>query len=46
MLETTHVELNRWVLMQTNWREQEINERAEELLRNAKTIWIGPIVTN
>jgi uncharacterized protein with ParB-like and HNH nuclease domain len=45
-LETTHVELNRWVLMQMNWREQEISERAEELLRKAKTIWMGPIATN
>jgi uncharacterized protein with ParB-like and HNH nuclease domain len=45
-LETTHIELNRWIIMQTNWREKEISERAEELLRKANTIWIGPIATN
>jgi hypothetical protein len=45
-LETTHIELNRWVLMQTNWREKEISERAEELLGKAKAIWMGPVATN
>jgi Protein of unknown function (DUF1524) len=38
-LENTHIELNRWVLQQENWREIEINNRAAELLLKAKQIW-------
>jgi uncharacterized protein with ParB-like and HNH nuclease domain len=38
-LENTHIELNRWILKQDNWREAEINDRAANLLIKAKQIW-------
>jgi uncharacterized protein YbcI len=44
-LGNTHIELNRWILDQTNWREKEITDRAEELLTKAKELWPGPVVT-
>lgn len=42
-LENTHIELNRWILQQNNWRAEEIKERAAKLLIKAKQIWIGPL---
>jgi len=41
-LENTHIELNRWILQQTNWRAAEIEERAKELLVIANKIWMSP----
>ena len=41
-LENTHIELNRWILQQTNWRATEIEERAKNLLLIANKIWIAP----
>jgi hypothetical protein len=40
-LSNTHIELNRWILDQPNWREEEIAERAEKLLSKAKELWVG-----
>lgn len=46
-LENTHIELNRWILQQTNWCATEIEERAKYLLLIANTIWTAPSnVTN
>ena len=42
-LENTHIELNRWILQQANWRATEIEERANHLLRKANQIWAGPV---
>ncbi len=42
-LENTHVELNRWVLQQSNWSEREIEARAESLLATANKIWVAPL---
>ena len=39
-LENTHIELNRWVLQQTNWQTTEIEERAKNLLTIANKIWM------
>jgi uncharacterized protein with ParB-like and HNH nuclease domain len=41
-LGNTHIELNRWILEQTNWRAIEIERRTEELLVLAKNIWMYP----
>jgi hypothetical protein len=41
-LRNTHIELNRWILDQSNWREKEIAERADRLLAKATEIWVGP----
>jgi uncharacterized protein with ParB-like and HNH nuclease domain len=41
-LENTHIELNRWILQQNNWRAVEIQERAKSLLDKANQIWAGP----
>ena len=41
-LANTHIELNRWILEQANWREAEIMNRAETLFKKAKDLWIGP----
>jgi uncharacterized protein with ParB-like and HNH nuclease domain len=41
-LENTHIELNRWILEQPNWRATEIEERAKDLLRVANEIWMAP----
>jgi uncharacterized protein with ParB-like and HNH nuclease domain len=41
-LENTHIELNRWILQQTNWRAAEIEERAKNLLLIANKIWMSP----
>ncbi len=38
-LENTHIELNRWILQQENWRSAEIQNRAKELLPRAKKLW-------
>ncbi len=42
-LKTTHIELNRWILEQENWREIEIQNRAQSLCRIASSIWISPL---
>jgi uncharacterized protein with ParB-like and HNH nuclease domain len=42
-LENTHIELNRWILEQANWRAEEIGERAKKLLDIANTIWVSPL---
>ncbi|MBN8940644.1 MAG: DUF262 domain-containing protein [Rhizobiales bacterium] len=44
-LSNTHIELNRWLLAQSNWREVEIMKRAELLFDIAKRIWPGPAET-
>ena len=41
-LENTHIELNRLILQQPNWRAAEIEERAEKLLLIANKIWMSP----
>ena len=41
-LKSTHIELNRWILDQVKWREQEIGKRADLLLSKAKELWVGP----
>ena len=41
-LENTHIELNRWILQQTNWNAAEIEERAKNLLLIANNIWMSP----
>ena len=41
-LKGTHIELNRRILEQANWREQEITDRAEALLIKATGLWPGP----
>jgi hypothetical protein len=45
-LETTHIELNRWILQQTSWRALEIQARAHSLLTIANSIWTGPLNTS
>lgn len=42
-LENTHIELNRWVLEQSNWRALEIQSRAENMLKIANEIWMSPL---
>ncbi|HEY9864986.1 MAG TPA: DUF262 domain-containing protein [Candidatus Obscuribacterales bacterium] len=41
-LQNTHIELNRWILQQENWRVPEIEERAKSLLLIANKIWLSP----
>ena len=41
-LSHTHIELNRWILDQPIWRQDEITERAGQLLARAKELWVGP----
>lgn len=41
-LENTHIELNRWILKQENWRAAEIEARAKSLLLIANKIWLSP----
>lgn len=41
-LKNTHIELNRWILQQPNWRAVEITERAKALLLKANELWPGP----
>jgi hypothetical protein len=41
-LQTTHIELNRWVLVQEKWGESEIMERSEILYKMAEAVWVGP----
>ena len=42
-LENTHIELNRWILEQENWRAEEIENRAKIMLSMASKIWISPL---
>jgi uncharacterized protein with ParB-like and HNH nuclease domain len=42
-LRTTHIELNRWILEQHRWGEEQIEKRASILLEQASRIWKGPI---
>ncbi len=42
-LANTHIELNRWILEQSNWRSLEITDRAKALLLKANELWPGPI---
>ncbi len=42
-LENTHIEMNRWILEQENWREIEIRNRAKSLSLIANSIWISPL---
>lgn len=42
-LRDTHIELNKWILEQSNWREQEIKERAKLLFVKASEIWNIPL---
>ncbi len=41
-LENTHIELNRWISKQENWRASEIQERAKSLLIIANKLWLSP----
>lgn len=41
-LKDTHIELNRWILEQLKWTEDEIIVRAEKLSETAKALWSGP----
>jgi hypothetical protein len=41
-LETTHIELNRWILQQNRWGMAEIEQRAKVLLEIANKIWLAP----
>jgi len=41
-LRNTHIELNRWILEQENWRATEIEGRAKQLLDKANQIWPSP----
>jgi len=41
-LEKSHIDLNRWISQQTNWRASEIEERAKALLLIANSIWLAP----
>lgn len=45
-IRNTHIELNRWILDQPNWRENEIQIRADILLRQAREFWIGPVAVS
>ena len=38
-LNSSHIDLNRWILEQANWRAAEIEERAKSLLIRALKIW-------
>ena len=42
-LQTTHIELNRWVLAQRAWRAEQIEARAQVLLPIATALWPGPV---
>ncbi len=44
-LTNTHIELNRWILQQSNWRELEITDRAKAILLKANALWPGPVAT-
>jgi hypothetical protein len=41
-LNTTHIELNRWILQQNRWGAAEIEQRAKVLLDIANKIWLAP----
>lgn len=41
-LETTHIELNRWILQQNRWGTAEIEQRAKVLFDMAGKIWLSP----
>jgi hypothetical protein len=45
-LRNTHIELNRAILEQQNWRGLEIALRARELSAKANQLWIGPVVSS
>ncbi|MGB5684958.1 MAG: DUF262 domain-containing protein [Candidatus Electrothrix sp.] len=42
-LSNTHIELNRWIIEQTDWGEKEVKNRGEELFKIAKSIWNDPL---
>jgi uncharacterized protein with ParB-like and HNH nuclease domain len=44
-LKSTHIELNRWILEQSNWGPSQIRDRSDRLLKTAKELWAGPIAT-
>jgi hypothetical protein len=44
-LQTTHIELNRWILEQENWGAPQIEQRAQVLLPIAISLWNGPAIT-
>ncbi len=44
-LQTTHIELNRWILAQPVWRADQIEARAQVLLPIATALWVGPVAT-
>lgn len=41
-LQTTHIELNRWIVNQEKWTSEEILARADVLLSIANSVWSGP----
>lgn len=45
LLQTTHIELNRWILAQSNWTAAQIEERAKLLLPIATSLWVGPAIS-
>lgn len=42
MLETSHFELNRWICSQSNWTEEQIRARSEDLADRALRLWPRP----
>ncbi|MFN7138584.1 MAG: HNH endonuclease family protein, partial [Limisphaerales bacterium] len=44
-LQNTHIELNRWIIEQSNWSEEQILARAEVLSAKAVSLWPGPTAT-
>jgi hypothetical protein len=42
-LANTHIELNRFILEQSRWGEEEIVRRAETMFKTAIKLWPGPI---
>ncbi len=42
-LANTHIELNRFVLEQNRWGEEEIIKRADTMFKTASKLWPGPI---
>jgi uncharacterized protein with ParB-like and HNH nuclease domain len=42
-LQSTHIELNRWILEQNSWGVDEIEQRAEKLFAIANKIWMSPL---
>lgn len=44
-LENTHIDLNKWIVKQSEWTSVEILNRADVLLTMANDIWSGPVAS-